>query len=1310
MVKKRVFSILTYGILFLLVLQISSAQDYSFETSSKQPTIIVEFQEESLITSHTLTDPDNIELDQPTVSTEDNYTYRFTPISPLAEGLHILTVQASDILGNPSEEPVIITINITPMSVFLIKPALGISNTSTFDILLGTSEDANCRYDSFPPATRENYDDLLNEFESITMRVHKLSQIEAPEFPGIIPAYVICKTPAGDLSEIHRFNFSYDDSPPIISSVTANPSTVVQLDELGDKSTIVTAQIDDPSICRYDDTENRYHDMATSGDNLEDGVFDNTDELSYPSYTTSNTKLFNGLRNGETYIYHISCMNLAGLTSSSKDISFNVNLGAEMGITYIFPTDGSAKKDKDIDLTIRVNKRADTCYYDDEDVNTESPTMDYMGQVDSLYEYNVFVGQNQPDKEYTYNFLCKTATQSARSSTTFIIDNTQPTCEKPEVDEYTWSLDILEAEFECTDEESGVDLYNYTITDFLGKTILEWTTTDDTEVEAEDLNLSDGRKYRFSVKARNRAGIWSSKTESNYITVDLSRRPRDDAAPNVTLDTLESPFGVNVSLICTDLGTIRSGCDISNMKIGTGTTKLGCVPNDLYNDTLTITEDSYVCWSVSDRAGNIDEDSQLVTMPDFIDIDMDNVSDSIDECPNTPFREDVNNVGCSCSQKDDDNDNLNNCIDECPDTSPAEIANSKGCGPSQFDTDKDGMPDKWEDDNGFDKNDPSDGMKDPDRDGLYNSDEYLHSTDPNIYDTDGDGVADGGERTSNTTGNDPYDVPTDNDNDGIDDEWEISHGLDPSDPTDALQDADEDGLTNLMEYNYNTDPGNEDTDGDTFLDGGEVTSETNPRDPDSKPLDEDDDGMDDVWELFNGLDPNNSSDADKDADEDGISNFQEYLRNTDPQNKDTDEDGMDDAWEITHDLNPTFDDSKEDADKDKYTNIQEYNGGTDPRDPTDFPKGLDSDEDGIPDAWEADKGLDPFDPSDANKDQDNDGLLAIEEYTLNRMLDPLKADTDNDGFDDNSEIEEGTDPTDALDFPKGSFISYLLLILLIILILTAAGYYGYSYYKKQKQPKQIKQGPSEETKADQRLREYVKKHPGTKKQIKPIEKKRPLAKKPLKKTRTKQPAEFEKLSRVVDEDDEFSKLEKTTKQKKKQQDFSKLEKLNKRSKKKSDHFSRLDKMEKKDFDRLTALKTKTNKKIDDLAKKQKTEFEKLSKVKGMEKEEDDIFSKLDSRPDEFEEMNKKLGIKTKIPTKKIQTKKDIKKLVTTFQQLSEKEGKKASIDVFKTILSQLISMKKISTKDVTEVLVALQNKKVLTKKDVSDVLFYINKR
>ena len=75
---------------------------------------------------------------------------------------------------------------------------------------------------------------------------------------------------------------------------------------------------------------------------------------------------------------------------------------------------------------------------------------------------------------------------------------------------------------------------------------------------------------------------------------------------------------------------------------------------------------------------------------------------------------------------------------------------------------------------------------------------------------------------------------------------------------------------------------------------------------------------------------------------------------------------------------------------------------------------LDSDGDGLPDSWELQYELDERNANDtngANGDPDDDGYSNIEEFNFG--TDPLRADTDGDGINDQDEIELlGTDPLD----------------------------------------------------------------------------------------------------------------------------------------------------------------------------------------------------------------------------------------------------------------------------------------------------------
>lgn len=186
----------------------------------------------------------------------------------------------------------------------------------------------------------------------------------------------------------------------------------------------------------------------------------------------------------------------------------------------------------------------------------------------------------------------------------------------------------------------------------------------------------------------------------------------------------------------------------------------------------------------------------------------------------------------------------------------------------------------------------------------------------------------------------------------------------------------------------------------------------NPHNPDT-------DGVNHHYEYLLGTKPlvadtngNGTHDGNEDADDDGLTNATEQLLNLDPLLADSDGNGISDP--------------NEDTDEDDLTNIDEINRGTDPSE-------ADTDGDDLPDGWEVAHGTDPL-VSDG-LDADRDGLSNALEFTLD--LNPLRADSNNNGVNDGDEDSDGDGvtnrddnedppgPEDVSLSPPGSFrISY----------------------------------------------------------------------------------------------------------------------------------------------------------------------------------------------------------------------------------------------------------------------------------------------
>jgi len=270
----------------------------------------------------------------------------------------------------------------------------------------------------------------------------------------------------------------------------------------------------------------------------------------------------------------------------------------------------------------------------------------------------------------------------------------------------------------------------------------------------------------------------------------------------------------------------------------------------------------------------MDSDKQLTAIFEKLDSDGDGIPDDIDECPDTPEGDLVDESGCSDNQKDTDNDGIADDVDLCTNTPDGETVDSEGCSDSQKDSDGDGVNDNLDQCDDTPNGETVDSLgcsitqTDTDGDGVTDDLDTCHNT-PNgetvdsegcsdsQKDTDGDGITDDLDQCQNTPDGETVDsrgcseTQVDTDGDTVTDDFDQcpntpdGETVDSEGCSDSQKDTDGDGINDSLDQCDNTPNGEtvdsqgcSNTQTDTDNDGVVDDLDTCPNTPDGETVNE----------------------------------------------------------------------------------------------------------------------------------------------------------------------------------------------------------------------------------------------------------------------------------------------------------------------------------------------------------------------------------------------------------------------------------------------------------------------------------------
>ncbi len=426
-----------------------------------------------------------------------------------------LTIYATDRSGAataPETVRVLYTTEAEGDAIWVEEPNNGVSDTPTFDFVIGTFLEAEkCGYSKNDASLEKSIamtavaSDVVDEYQYSAPYNIGTEKDGIPEY-----LYVKCKLINGVIYNT-TLTLEYDSTAPVIKDLyLANsdgktPPNIVE-EPLDPVLVVIT---DDKTMCKYSIDKNPGFSYGMTW-------FNATQE----AYLTENNVTITGLNDLTAYSLYVACQNGAYDISTVEKLGFTINSSAASGMYLIAP---EASGSRTFNITIGTTRQASSCQYatTQEKITVKEGTA--MTNIKEGKQWKTGGITVSADGMYTYYFGCWFVDGYITDYFDFPVDTTAPVITWIEDGNVSTTNTTLSAAWQANDSLTKIVGYKYSIGKRAGyNDTYQWTETTEEEAIATGLGLENQSTYYWNVKAVNEVGLWSAVESSDGVFIDTA--------------------------------------------------------------------------------------------------------------------------------------------------------------------------------------------------------------------------------------------------------------------------------------------------------------------------------------------------------------------------------------------------------------------------------------------------------------------------------------------------------------------------------------------------------------------------------------------------------------------------------------------------------------------------------------------------------------------------------------------------------------------------------------------------------------------